>query len=298
MLLYNFKSMPVKKTTRKKTSSTTRKKSTPVVVPTPPERPKHHSFVHGGEFTHRIFMTLFGILLVYLIFWVGTLIRNNIEEYYYIGQADTQERTITLEGEATVTATPDIAMTTIGMVATGETVAAAQAANTAVMNQLTARLGELGIAESDMQTANYNIYPQYNYTEEEGRLLEGYEVSQSVRVMIRNVDNAKKVIALAGEVGANSVSGLQFTIDNTDVYVDQARDEALDSIYAKAKALSQSLGVSIVSVVSYNEYNPGGGPVYASAKTLEYGMGGAEAPDVQAGSMDVGLHVSVTFEIQ
>ena len=258
--------------------------------------PKPHSFFYGGEFTHRIFMTLFGILLVYLIFWVGTLIRNNIEEYYYIGHADQHERTITLDAQADVTATPDIAVTTIGMVATGETVAAAQEANTAVMNQLTARLAELGIADADMQTANYNIYPQYNYTSEEGRVLEGYEVSQSVTVKIRDIDGAKNVIALAGEVGANSVSGLEFTIDEKDVYVDQARNEALEKVYKKASALSQSLGVSVVGIVSYDEYELGGEDPYYRYAELDYGYGGA--PDVQAGSMNVSLNVSVTFEIR
>ena len=285
--------MPVSK----KTKTSSRKKTSRAPLE---GAPKHHSFSHGGEFTHRIFMTLFGILLVYLIFFVGTLIRNNIEEFYYIGQADSQERTITLEASAEVTATPDIAMTTIGMVATGESVAAAQEANTLVMNALTTRLSEIGIDAEDMQTANYNIYPQYNYTSEDGRVLEGYEVSQNVTVKIRDIDNAKNVIALAGSVGANSVSGLQFTIDERDVYQQQARKEALEKVYEKARALSQSLGVSIVSVVSYNEYEDGNtSPMYASSyKDLEYGLGGGAAPDVQAGSMDVRMNVSVTFEIR
>lgn len=284
--------MPVSKTSK----ASPRKKSSKAPLG---GAPKHHSFVHGGEFTHRIFMTLFGILLVYLIFWVGTLIRNNIEEFYYIGQADRHERTITLEADAEVTATPDIAMTTIGMVATGETVAVAQEANTTVMNQLTTRLADMGIAAEDMQTANYNIYPQYNYTSEDGRVLEGYEVSQNVTVKIRNIDSAKDVIALAGEVGANSVSGLQFTIDERDVYKNQARNKALEKVYEKATALSRSLGVSVVGIVSYDEYEAGSGnPGYARYESLDYGFGGAPAPEIQSGSMDVRMNVSVTFEIR
>ncbi len=280
----NFTYMPVKKTKSSKASAAC----------------SHdiRAFSHGNEFTHRIFMTLFGILLVYLIFWGGTLIRNNIQEYDYIGLADSQERMITLEADAHVTATPDIAMTTIGMIATGETVSMAQEANTVVMNQLTEQLLEFGIDEADIQTANYNIYPQYNYTSEEGRILDGYEVSQSVTVKIRNIENAKNVIALAGEVGANSVSGLQFTIDERDVYRNEARNEALEKVYEKAGALSRALGVNIVGVASYNEYEGGAGPVYSSYKELDYGYGGASTPDIQAGSTDVNMHVSVTFEIR
>ena len=238
------------------------------------------------------------ILLVYVIFLVGTLIRNNFEEYYHIGQADRQERTITLDATAKVTATPDIAMTSIGMVSTGATVAVAQEANTAVMNTLTTRLAELGISSEDMQTANYNIYPQYNYTSEEGRLLEGYEVSQNVTIKIRDLEKANQVIALAGEVGANSVSGLEFTIDDRDVYLEQARMDALKKVYAKAQALSQSLGVRIVGIVFYGEYETTGGSPYKYDQ-MAYGMGGEDATlDIQSGSMDVEMNVNITFEIR
>ncbi|OIO19696.1 MAG: hypothetical protein CO029_00170 [Candidatus Magasanikbacteria bacterium CG_4_9_14_0_2_um_filter_41_10] len=297
--------MPVsKKTTRTPITSSPISQPTytpPQPPPSPPLKPHQQmrSLLHGGEFAQKIFFTLLAILLVYVIFWVGTVIRNNIEVYYHIGQADRQERTISLDATAKVTATPDIAMTTLGMIVTGKTVAEAQAANTAVMNKLTAKLAELGIASEDMQTTNYNIYPQYNYTSEEGRILEGYEVSQSVSVKIRDLEKANQVIALAGEVGANSVSGLQFTIDDREVYLEEARMEALKKVYTKAQALSQALGVRIVSIVSYGEYETSGDVSPYMYDKSAYGMGGAEAtPDIQSGSMDVEMSVNITFEIR
>src|SRR3989344_9540576 len=102
--------MPVsKKTTRTvNTSSPMPDMVSPPPVSAPPQSPspKPHqqmrSLFHGGEFAQKIFFTLLAILLVYVIFLVGTLIRNNIEEYYHIGQADRQERTITLDATAKV----------------------------------------------------------------------------------------------------------------------------------------------------------------------------------------------------
>ncbi|PIR76672.1 MAG: hypothetical protein COU32_00755 [Candidatus Magasanikbacteria bacterium CG10_big_fil_rev_8_21_14_0_10_42_10] len=302
--------MPVsKKTTRtsKESSPLLAQTPTPPMPPSPPvacsphDHACHHemrSLFHGGEFSRKIFFTLLAIFLVYVIFWLGTLIRNNIEEYYHIGQADRTERTITLDATAKVTATPDIAMTTIGMVATGMTVAEAQEANTQVMNTLTAKLTELGVPSADMQTSNYNIYPQYNYTSDAGRVLEGYEVNQSVTIKIRDLSKANHVLSLAGDVGANTVSGLQFTIDDKDVYREEARMEALKKVYQKAQALSQALGVRIVSIVSYGEYDVGNAGAYMYDKAA-YGLGGADtSPDVQAGSTDVEMSVNVTFEIR
>lgn len=256
------------------------------------------SLFHGNEFTRRIFITLLAIFLVYIIFWLGTLIRNNIQEYNHIGQMDSPERTISVTADAKITATPDIAMTTIGMIVEGQTVAAAQEKNTTVMNSLIEQLRALGIASEDIQTANYNIYPRYNFTEEEGRTLDGYEVNQSVQVKIRDLDKANSVIALAGQVGANSVSGLQFTIDDREVYLTQAREKALEKAFAKAGALERTLGIDVVGIVSFNEFE--GGTSYGARATgfEDIGFGGAGAPSVEPGSMDVILGVNVIFEIQ
>lgn len=252
-----------------------------------------------GEHTHKILVTLWAIFLVYLIFFVGTLIRNNLQEYDYIGQADKVERTIRIEAEGKVTASPDVAETTIGMSAGGETVAVAQEKNTSVMNKLIARLKELGVSDKDIQTANYNIYPKYNYPEDKDRELDGYEVSQNVTVKIRNLEKANEIIALAGEVGANSVSGLSFTLDDRENYKSEAREKALEKIAEKANALSRTLGVKFVGIVTYDEFESmGKGPYpYYEARAMDSGLGGG-APDIESGSTDVILNVNVVFEIR
>lgn len=250
------------------------------------------------DFGRKILWTLFGILLAYCVVLLGTMIRNNLQEYYFIGQADKMERVITVDGVGEVTAKPDVAMTTMGMVAEGETVLEAQKKNTSVMNELIFRLKGMDISEDDIQTANYNIYPRYDYNEDEGRTLEGYEVRQNVSVKIRNLEIANEVLALAGEVGANNVSGLQFTIDDDEVYKAEAREKALEQVSQKAAALSQSLGVQLVSIVSYDEYTGGQTPYpYKAYAESNFGMGGG-MPDVEAGSMDVVMNVNVTFEIR
>ncbi|MEK7084854.1 MAG: SIMPL domain-containing protein [Patescibacteria group bacterium] len=267
----------------------------PVKPVTSDERYSHRF----GEFTYKIFLTLFGILLVYLIVLLGTVIRNNLEKYYYIGQAEKPERMITLDAEGKVTVAPDVSMTTMGMIAKGKTVAEAQEKNSAVMNALIERLKGLGVEEKDIQTANYNIYPQYNYTEAEGQVLTGYEVHQSVMVKIRDVSRADTILGLAGEVGANAVSGLQFTFDDDEAYKAEARQIALEALAEKARAISEALGVRMIGIVSYAEYEGGRGgypPPMPFLKEME-GIGGA-APDIEAGSQEVVMNVSVTFEIR
>jgi len=260
--------------------------------------PSHHH-LRCGSFCKKLFATFIGIFLVYLIVFLGVLIRNEIKKYDYIGIGDKSERMITVDAEGSVDVKPDIAMTTMGVTTKAKNVSDAQAENTKIMNELIAKLKALDIAEDDIQTTNYNIYPMYNWTEEDGRVLEGYEVSQSVSVKIRDLEKANQVLSLAGEVGATDVSGLEFTIDDKEVYLAQAREEALEKVVEKITMLSNSLGVRVLSIVSYSEYEGGTDELFRGYSTLEYGLGGGDiTPDIQSGSEEVIMNVSVTFEIR
>lgn len=252
----------------------------------------------GHHVVKKILVTLVAILLVYFIVLVGTMIRNNMQKYYFIGKADKSERMITVEAQGKVTIKPDIGLTTMGMVAEAKTVAEAQKKNTEVMNKLINSLKSLGVVEKDIQTANYNVYPQYDYTDGKS-VLKGYQVSQNVTIKIRDLNKADQILGLAGEVGANSVSSLQFTFDDDEAYKTHARDLALKKIAEKAQVLAQQLGVKFGKVVSYNEY--GGDNGIYPMKYAESGMGiggGAPTPSIQPGSNDVVMNVMVTFEIK
>ena len=254
-----------------------------------------HSSSHFGK---KLIWTLVGILLAYCVVLVGTMIRNNMQRFYTIGYADRQERTITVDGEGKVTAVPDIAMTSIGMTAQGKSVEEAQEKNTEVMNKLIGSLKGLGIDDKDIQTSNYNVYPKYDYTQNEGQVLNGYEVSQNVSIKIRKVSKAKEVLALVGTSGANQVSGLTFTVDEPEHYQAEARQKALKNAYGKAAELSRMLGVRVIGVVAYSESNAGYPVPMAYDKMEALSTRAGAAPDIEPGSNEMTVRVSVTFEIR
>lgn len=256
--------------------------------------PCHH------RFGRKILWTVAGILLVYSVFYVGTLIRNNVKAYDFIGKADRMERTIVVNGLGKVTGKNDIAMTTMGYSNTDKDIAKAQADNKAVMDKVYAELKQMGIEEKDLQ-GNYSINPDYNYTAERGQELRGYRVSNSLTIKIRDLTKISNVLALAGKYGATDVGGLSFTIDDPENLKAQAREKALADVKVRAARLAQNLGVRLGSVISYSEYeNPGYDYAYKSMD-MAMGMGGAgmvAAPAaVPAGSMDVNMNVSVIYEI-
>lgn len=251
----------------------------------------------GNWFIKKLLMTFVAILLVYGIFYVGTLIRNNIKKYDFIGRADRMERTITVNGSGKVNGSNDIAMTTIGYSNTGPDVAKEQLNNKKVMDQVFNALKSLGVADTDLQT-NYSVYPEYNYTQDKGQQLTGYRVSNQATVKIRDLSKIPDILGLAGKYGATEIFGLNFTIDDPESLKARARDKALTDARARANVLVNSLGVRLGGVVAYYEGGTEDYPIPVYEKSvLGMGMGGVAPEVIAGGSKDVTMNVSVTYEI-
>jgi uncharacterized protein len=252
----------------------------------------------GGGFGKKIVVTLLAIILAYGIFYLGTLISNNIKKYQFIGLTDKSERMITINGMGKVNGQNNIAVTSIGYSNTDKDVGTAQVENKKVMDQVFSDLKKMGIEDKDLQS-NYTIYPDYNYTSDRGQELKGYRVSNTVTVKIRDLAKINEVLGLAGKFGATEVGGLSFTIDDPSNLKDEARGKALADAKKKAYLLAQSLGVTLGEVVSYNEYDASNDAYYPkySVAAEGGGMGGGAPEAVAGGSKDVVMNVSVTYEL-
>jgi uncharacterized protein YggE len=251
------------------------------------------------HFGGKLMITFLGILLVYGIFFVGTLIRNNIKSYQYIGKAPRMQGTVTVSGVGKVNGSNDIAVTTLGYSNVNKDVAKAQAENKKVMDQISAELKKMGVADKDMQS-NYSIYPEYNYTQEKGQTLNGYRVTNSITVKIRDLSKISNILSLAGKYGATEVSGLNFTIDDLENLKSQARDKALTDVKEKANKLGEAIGMRLGGVISYNEYEMSpdmyNGQMFKEGSGFGGGYGGGPGT-VSSGSKDVIMNVNVTYEV-
>ncbi len=247
----------------------------------------------------HVLACLVGIFVIILAIFFVFKIRNAAREYGYIGRAPLTQYTITIDGEGKVTATPDVAVISLGVQSDAKTVKAAQGDNSQKMNDIVKSVKSAGVKDADVQTTNYNIYPKYSYNQNRGTSdIVGYTVSQSVTVKVRNLDSVGGILFKAGELGANQVGGVQFTVDNPENLKVQAREKAIENARTKANVLFDKLGLKPGRIVSYNESGPGSVyPVYM--KEASYGIGGgAPAPSIETGSLDITVGVSLTFEIK
>lgn len=208
--------------------------------------------------------------------------------------ADSAATGITVSATGTASGTPDSLVLEMGVQTTGSTVDRALADANAAADKVQKALLARGVAEKDLQTTGLSIQPRYDNN---GRTVTGYEVSQSVRAVLRGLDKAGATIGTAVEAGGNAarVNSIGLDISDSAPLVVKARDDAFAKAKAKAEQYAKAAGVQLGRVVSISEQtSQSPQPVFyaAAARAAD----GASVP-IQAGSQDVGVRVTVAFSL-
>jgi len=245
---------------------------------------------------NKLFTLLLAILMVYGIVWLAGQMRNDWKKFQYIGKADVRD-SMSVDGEGKVIGVPDVAVVDLGVMTEGKEVLSAQTDNAKKMNTMINKLKGFGVEAKDIQTVNYSISPQYDWTNGK-QLLRGYQVSQNLQVKIRDLTKISAVLQVAGEVGVNKISGVTFSIDDPEALRQQAREKAIVDANRKAAYLSKATGMKLSKVISVNEYTPEPPNNFKSyAEGFGGGIATAPAPQVESGSLEVKVNLNVTYEI-
>ncbi|NNC92578.1 MAG: SIMPL domain-containing protein [Acidimicrobiia bacterium] len=201
---------------------------------------------------------------------------------------------ITVSGEGRVAGTPDTLTLTIGINLERDTVAQATDDAARLATDLIDALQGEGIEEADIQTANYSIYPVYDYRNDSRRLI-GYRVSNDVRVKIRDLDRAGEIIDSASAQGGDEVvvQGLGFSLEDNELLVIAAREAAWQDAQGKAEQLARLAGVALGTPTTISESFSAPPPIQRLAYA-EDAAAGASTP-IQAGELDVSVTIQVTF---
>jgi len=259
-----------------------------------------------GLFNSSRNQTLGTLVLIMLIIALGAYVHYTLRQakYLYTGPV-----TISVNGEGEVMAVPDIGQFSFAVTASGEDAATAQSESANKMNAVLDFLKNEGVEEKDIKTESYNMYPKYRYEPRpcpagsfcpNEQVFDGFEVSQTVSVKVRDIQNAGVLIANVGDLGATNISGLNFTIDDTDRLMEEARVQAIADAKAKAKVLSDELGVRFVEMVGYHE-NDGYYPMPYFGRggdMVEMGVKDMMAPSLPTGENVVRSQVTITYKVR
>ncbi|HHY58493.1 MAG TPA: SIMPL domain-containing protein [Chloroflexi bacterium] len=211
----------------------------------------------------------------------------------------TPSRTITVVGEGVVNIEPNVARTNIGVEVLRPTVEEAAAENTAIVERLLATLTELGIPGEDIQTSGYNVYAErYGASGPVSDEEVQYRVSNSVTVIIRNLDKVGEVLDASIKAGANNIYGVEFLLDDATAVRSEARKLAVENAKATAEELAALNGVKVGKILAISEVVGGAGGFYNnSISNFQIGMGGAERTPIQPGQLRLTMQLQLTYEL-
>ncbi len=206
-------------------------------------------------------------------------------------------RTLNVTGSGKVFLSPDIAYISIGVHTEGENAAEAVSSNTTQSKKVAQVLSGLGIADKDIQTSNFSIYPQQEYDDKGQVTGTKYVVDNTVYVTIRDLSKIGNILDAVVSAGSNSISGIQFDVEDKVGALSEARKAAVADAQAQADELAKAAGVKLGPIQSINVYGGFPVPVFEG----KGGGGGVQAATevpISPGQLTLTVEVNVIYEIR
>lgn len=257
----------------------------------------------GQSYLRALWVVLFvGVTLAVFAFALSYLVNARQES-----EAINEARQISVTGEGKIVVKPDIALFTAAVITDGKRVGKVQSDNAENANAVIAFLKARGIEKKDIRTVQYSVEPQYEYIPcvhypcpvQNPPTLVGYRVRNVIEVKVRDLDMIDDLLEGVVENGANEVGSVVFDVDNKKAVLADARAHAIADARREAKSTATALGVRLRRIVGF--YESGGGPYYpvrAFSEGKGGDFGGPTAPQIEPGSQEIVVNVTVVYEFR
>jgi uncharacterized protein len=204
--------------------------------------------------------------------------------------------TISVSGVGRVTLPPDRASFSVGVQSMGTTVAAAVQDNNTRVAAIVAALRKLGAGDREIRTSQVSIYPQQDAQPNRAPRIVGYQVSNNVTVTRPDPTEVGRYLQAAVDAGANTVSGVSFTVSDPAKGRETGLQAAFADARAKADVLARAAGRTVGRALAITEGTAVTPPPYpfARAQAMEMKM---DMP-IEAGAEELTFSVSVVFELR
>jgi len=214
------------------------------------------------------------------------------------GMAQAQSMTqtpaqISVTGEATITATPDLATVGLGVTTTDVAAGAAMKANSSALAAVIERLKAAGIEDRDMQTASLQLNPNLTHFENGNPpKVSGYTASNMLSVRVRDLKILGGVLDAVVTDGVNTLNDISFGHVDAKPLEDAARKAAVTDAIERAKLLTEAAGIKLGRIVSMTDSTASSGPL-----PMFKSVSMADSVPMAEGEVGVTAIVNIVFEL-
>mgnify|MGYP001589973075 CR=1 FL=1 len=242
-----------------------------------------------------VFIILIFLALFFIFAGFNQLV--NAWNSYRNGGATTMYQTVSFTGEGKVKSAPDTVKADIGLTTEGKDTISVQNESSSKINAVIAFLKDQGISEADIKTSNYSLSPKYEYTKGKSSLV-GYILNQNLEVTVRKLETVGEILDGSVKNGANQINSVSLFVDKPEELKNKAREEAVKQAKEKALAVAEIAGFRLGRLVNFTEGFSGEPPVFFEA--LGKGLGGdlSSSPQIEPGTQEIKVNVTLTYLIK
>ncbi|MBQ7628639.1 MAG: SIMPL domain-containing protein [Selenomonadaceae bacterium] len=230
-------------------------------------------------------------IIIFCAIFICTLAVNSV------ASAEEYVPTISVTGEGVVEAPPDSATISVGVVSRDKDATKVQGDNAKAATKIINSIVALGIDRKNIRTGNYNFRQNFRNDENNRRVFDCYEVTNTVTISVNDLNKVGKVIDAALSNGANEIDSLNFGLRDREKFQSEALRLAVLDAQKKAEIAAAALGKAIVGVrsVSINSASI----VAPRSEKLMMMSSNDRAFDtpIESGTLSCSASVQVYFEI-
>ena len=218
-----------------------------------------------------------------------------------------EEAALTVQARATVKAEPDSATLSLGVMTAAKDAGSATKDNAEQTAALRKVLTEAGILPEDIETDYFYVSTMYDYSAqnaEGGPVRTGVQVTNSMKVRVREIDRVGEIIDIAMANGADECNSIYYASSKAGEAYDLALSGAVAEARRKGEIMAAAAGGKLGSIVSVTENYGGQVSVNmdSSAKREEGTAGSTGAGDagtvLSSGGMEMTAEVTVVFRLE
>ena len=203
---------------------------------------------------------------------------------------------LTVVGQGSYSATPDMATITLGVTAEARTAEAALSENSADTAKVLGLIARENIAPKDIQTSGLSLSPLWNNRNSNDNSrpsIIGYSVSNRITIRVRDLERLGFVLDAVVSAGATQFNGLRFGLQDPVPATDKARRLAVGDAKRKASLYADAAEISLGQIVQISEAGGGG-----SGPAVLREMAVSSAVPIAQGEVAVTASVTIVYEIQ
>ena len=214
-----------------------------------------------------------------------------------------ERRSLTMTGTGETGVVPDQVAFDVTVKVTRDDLTAAMDAANGELSRVLGALEEQGVTKGNVETTGLDMNPVYAYPDDAPPVLTGYRVSESVAVLVKELDRAGDAISAVVATGGNEVrvGDIRLRVGDPEAALAEAREKAIDDATEKAQEYAAATGQDLGPVIRLAEIDPES--IQSQVRDHRLALGAFDAVrsvaalPIRTGRSELGVRVEVIWEL-